>query len=391
VLCCSHFFLHSGFPVLTNRPRNILSIDLILRALGIVLLVLACIKVISPFFAPLTWAAIIAVSTWPAFRWLRGRLGGRAVLASSLLIAALGAALIVPLALLVLSLADAVPQVLTLVSDLANMKLPGPPLWLRGIPLLGPALTDAWQSSHTDIASVFGKLKPYLDQSAYWALGQGAQLGKNLLVLVLALIVSGVFLVYGDAAWDTFGRILARVGGRLGGHLPELMARTIRSVTNGVVGTALVQGLLILLGLLIAGVPGAVILGFLCFLLAVAQLPTMLLWIPAAIWLFYAGHTGYAVFLAVWGMVLVNLVENVLKPYLISHGSGLPLPLIFLGVIGGLLSWGLVGLFIGPTALAVGHTLFNFWLSRDMQAEEECPPAPHEKDAIGTDPGLKNH
>lgn len=379
--------------MLTNRPRNILPVDLILRALGIVLLVFACIKVISPFFAPLTWAAIIAVSTWPAFRWLRARLGGRAVLASSLLTMALGTALIVPLGLLVLSLADAVPQVLKLVSDLANMKLPAPPHWMQTIPLMGPALTDAWQNSHTDIAGLFSKLKPYLDQAAYWALGQGAQLGKTLLVLVLALILSGFFLVYGDKAWDTFGHILARVGGRLGGHLPELVARTIRSVTNGVVGTALVQGLLILVGLQIAGVPGAVILGVLCFLLAVAQLPTMLVWVPAAIWLFYADHTGYAIFLGLWGMVLVNLVENVLKPYLISHGSGLPLPLIFLGVIGGLLSWGLVGLFIGPTALAVGHTLFNFWLNRDLVTDGAgVPDAGAEKDsASNADSHLKNH
>jgi predicted PurR-regulated permease PerM len=294
-----------------------------------------------------------------------------------MLVLALSAALIVPLLLLVLSLADAAPAAASFANNLSGMKLPPPPHWLSSMPLLGPALTDAWQNSHSDLSGLFVKLKPYIDQGAYWAVGQGARLGKSLLLLILAMVISGFFLMYGEVAWDTFENILARVGGKLGGNLPELIARTIRSVTNGVVGTALVQGLLTLIGLVICGVPGAVILGFICFIIAVAQLPTMFVWAPAAAWLFYMGHSGYGIFLTLWGILVVNMVENVLKPYLISHGSGLPLPLIFLGVIGGLLSWGLIGLFIGPTALAVGYTLFNFWLHSEPAAEPVARPAGH--------------
>jgi predicted PurR-regulated permease PerM len=355
------------------RPRNALPVDMLLRILAIALLLIACIEVLSPFIGPLTWAGIIAVSTWPAFKRLCSWLGGRQALAATLLVLALSAALILPLLLLALSLADSVPAATALANNLANMKLPPPPHWLSTVPFFGPSLTDAWQSSHSDISGLFVKLKPYIDQAAYWAVGQGAQLGKSLLMLILAMVISGFFLVYGDAGWITFENILARVGGKLGGNLPELIARTIRSVTNGVVGTALVQALLTVIGLVICSVPGAVILGFLCFIIAVSQLPTMFVWAPAAVWLFYGGHSGFGIFLVLWGILVVNMVENVLKPYLISHGSGLPLPLIFLGVIGGLLTWGLIGLFIGPTALAVGYTLFNFWL----QSEPPTEPTKH--------------
>lgn len=362
------------------RPRIALPVDMLLRILAIALLLIACIEVVSPFIGPLAWAGIIAVSTWPAYKRLCAWLGGRQALAASLLVLVLSAALFVPLLLLALSLADAAPAAASFANNLATMKLPPPPHWLSSLPLLGPSLTDAWQSSHSDISGLFAKLKPYIDQGAYWAVGQGARLGKSLLLLILALVISGFFLVYGDTAWDTFENILARVGGKLGGNLPELIARTIRSVTNGVVGTALVQGLLTLIGLVICSVPGAVILGFLCFIIAVAQLPTMFVWGPAAGWLFYTGHSGYGIFLTLWGILVVNMVENVLKPYLISHGSGLPLPLIFLGVIGGLLSWGLIGLFIGPTALAVGYTLFNFWLHSEPTAEPVAHSAEKKED-----------
>lgn len=350
------------------HPRNVPTIDMILRMAAIALLVFACLQVIQPFLGALTWAGIIAVSTWPAYQRLCGLLKGRQALAATLLVIALGTAIILPLALLATSLVDSVPNIASFASGLADIKQQPPPQWLSSIPLLGPNLIDIWQSSHSDISGLFTKAKPYIDQTAYWALGQGAQLGKNLVVLVLALILSGVFLVYGDASWRTFEKVLARLGGKVASDLPDLVARTIRSVTNGVVGTALVQGLLTIIGLLISGVPGAVILGFLCFLIAVAQLPTLIVWAPAAAWLFYSGSTGYAIFLTLWGLLLVNTIDNIVKPYLISHGAGLPLPLIFLGVIGGLLSWGLIGLFIGPTALAVGYTVFSQWLNKPLTA-----------------------
>jgi predicted PurR-regulated permease PerM len=354
--------------VIKLHPRNVPTIDMILRMAAIALLVFACLQVIQPFLGALTWAGIIAVSTWPAYQRLCGLLKGRQALAATLLVIALGTAIILPLALLATSLVDSVPNIASFASGLADIKQQPPPQWLSSIPLLGPNLIDIWQSSHSDISGLFTKAKPYIDQTAYWALGQGAQLGKNLVVLVLALILSGVFLVYGDASWRTFEKVLARLGGKVASDLPDLVARTIRSVTNGVVGTALVQGLLTIIGLLISGVPGAVILGFLCFLIAVAQLPTLIVWAPAAAWLFYSGSTGYAIFLTLWGLLLVNTIDNIVKPYLISHGAGLPLPLIFLGVIGGLLSWGLIGLFIGPTALAVGYTVFSQWLNKPLTA-----------------------
>ncbi|WP_239688519.1 AI-2E family transporter [Aquitalea magnusonii] len=198
-----------------------------------------------------------------------------------------------------------------------------------------------------------------------------------MLEIVLAIVIAGLLLINGDKLWDGAELAISKLGGATADELPEVIARTIRSVTTGVVGTALAQTVLCVIGLLIAGVPGALVLGFLCFIVAVAQLPTLLIWLPAALWVFYTGQTGLGIFLLVWGFLLVNTIDNVLKPLLISQGAQMPLSIIFMGVIGGLLAWGLLGLFIGPTLLAVGFTLFQHWLRPENypeHAEESEPP-----------------
>ncbi|AXK40135.1 AI-2E family transporter [Crenobacter cavernae] len=363
---------------MSQSPRP-LPYDVMIRTAAIALLTLACFRVILPFLGALTWAGIIALSAWPVFVWLRDRLGGRKKTAALTVVLALALALIAPLTLMVLTLADAVPQATRMVSDLIGIGLPPPPAWLTSLPFVGQSLSDLWQSTHSDLTTLFARLKPYINEAALWTLGQGAAFGKGLLELVIAVILSGVLLAYGDPLWDVFERIVARLGGRMGGELPELVARTVRGVTTGVVGTALVQALLALIGFWISGVPGALVLGIVCFIVAIAQLPTLLVWVPATIWLFYSGDTGYAIFLGLWGALLVQNIDNFLKPYLISQGAGLPLPLIFLGVIGGLLAWGMIGLFLGPTVLAVGYSVFGRWLQQETpaatvdEAAEESP------------------
>ncbi|KZE34212.1 putative PurR-regulated permease PerM [Crenobacter luteus] len=347
------------------RRARPLPYDTMIRAAAIALLTLACLRIVLPFLGALTWAAIIALSAWPAFVWLRDRLGGRKKSAALIVALTLALALIAPLTLMVLQLADAIPRAIRLLSELSTMTLPQPPAWMTGLPLAGPWLAELWQSAHADLSTLFARVKPYANEAALWLLGEGASLGRGLLELAVAVAVSGVLLAYGDALWDGFERVVARLGGRMGGELPELIARTVRSVTTGVVGTALVQALLAMIGFAIAGVPGTLVLGLLCFVVAVAQLPTLLVWVPATIWLFYSGDTGYAIFLGLWGALLVQNIDNFLKPYLISQGAGLPLPLIFLGVIGGLLAWGMIGLFLGPTVLAVGYSVFGRWLAQE--------------------------
>jgi predicted PurR-regulated permease PerM len=345
-----------------------MSVMAVFRIAVLSLLVLACVKIILPFLGALIWAIIIAISTWPAFNMLAERLGQRRKLTAVILVGLMLLALAVPISLMVLSMIEFLPRLSTLTHDLTAVALPDAPVWLDSIPVLGPATSQLWHTAQGDLPSMLDKLRPALNQGAIWSLSHVAQLGLSLLEIVLAIVVSGILLYNGEEAWYGAERTIVKLGGAPAIDLPEVVARTVRSVTTGVVGTALAQTLLCVVGLWIAGVPGSLVLGFLCFMLAVAQMPTLFVWMPAAAWVFYSGNTGHAIFLALWGFLLVNTIDNFLKPMLISQGAKLPLSLIFLGVIGGLIAWGVIGLFIGPTLLAVAYTLYRHWLEGEYSA-----------------------
>jgi len=344
----------------------------LVRAVLVLLLAFACFKVLQPFLGALLWAGIIAISAWPGYNWLRSKLGNRSKLAALLIILLLAIAFVVPLTFMVMSIADFVPTKSMINGGLTSFNIPNPPSWLAGIPLVGDQAIQLWQTAQTDLPSLFERFKPMLDNVGSWLLAQGAQMGKGLVEIMLAMVIAGLFLVAGDTLWHGFGRMVAKLGGHMHDDLPELVARTVRGVTTGVVGTALAQALLTVIGVAITGVSGVMLIGFLCFLVAIAQLPTLIVWAPVVAWLAFKGQTGMAIFLGLWGLLLVNSIDNFLKPYLISHGAKLPLALIFLGVIGGLLSMGLIGLFIGPTLLAVAYRLIGRWMN--TPAPTACPP-----------------
>lgn len=356
-----------------ERALQGLSVMTVLRVALVVLLVLACLEIIRPFIGALLWGVIIAVSVWPAFVWLRARLQGRTVLAASMMVVAMMLAMAVPLALMLLTLAESVPMIADQVHLLSGMPLPPAPDWLRSLPMVGNMAAGAWENARADLPGLLEKARPTINKTALWALGKGADLSISLLEIVLAICVSGLMLARGEEARRLAIRVADRLGGASVGTLPQVITKMIRGVTAGVIGTALAQTVLCVIGLLIAGVPGSLVLGFLCFMMAVAQLPTLLVWLPAALWVLYTGHTGMGIFLLLWGFLLVNTIDNILKPILISQGVNLPMWLILLGVIGGLLAWGMIGLFIGPTLLAVGYTLFRLWLDPAIESRIVLP------------------
>jgi predicted PurR-regulated permease PerM len=362
---------------MTQKSFPSISVMAVLRIAVMGLLILSCIKVIQPFLGALTWAAIIAISAWPLFTRLRLRLNGRAKLAAILIVGGLSLTLAIPIGLMALTLADTIPQLTNMSRDLTSFHLPDAPSWVSTLPLAGDSLHKFWLSVQADLPGFIEKIRPAINKAALWALEGGASASLSMLEIVLAIVIAGLLLINGDKLWDGAELAINKLGGATADELPEVIARTIRSVTTGVVGTALAQTVLCVIGLLIAGVPGALVLGFLCFIVAVAQLPTLLIWLPAALWVFYTGQTGLGIFLLVWGFLLVNTIDNVLKPLLISQGAQMPLSIIFMGVIGGLLAWGLLGLFIGPTLLAVGFTLFQHWLKpENYPVEEEAENQP---------------
>jgi predicted PurR-regulated permease PerM len=353
-----------------NKGLANISVMAVMRIMVVLLLVFACVRIVQPFLGALIWAVIIAVSVWPAFNWLAYRLNARRKLAACLLIGAIAIALAAPIGLMILSLGDLWPLLHDLANSLGGYHLPDPPQWLASLPVVGPGVSQAWKGAQADLPSMLTKLLPAINRGALWSLSYGAQLALSLLEIVLALIVAALLLINGEHAWSVAEKTILKLGGAPATELPDVVVRTIRGVTTGVIGTALVQTLLCVIGLVIAGVPAPLVLGFLCFMLAVAQMPTLLVWLPAACWVFYTGHKGLGIFLLLWGFLLVNTIDNFIKPVLISQGAKLPLSLIFIGVIGGLLAWGMIGLFIGPTLLAVGYTLFEHWL----KGEETLPP-----------------
>jgi predicted PurR-regulated permease PerM len=332
------------------------------------LLAFACLQIVRPFIGPMLWGSIIAVSTWPLYRRLIQRLGGRRKTAAVVMSAALLVVLVVPISLLVDSLAEGIAAVAALLRDLTNVHLPPPPDWLAGLPVVGSLLDEQWREAMVDLPASLEQLRPYIGTAAGWGLSWGAGLGVAVLQFLIAIVIAAILYVTGESAASVLQRFVARVGGAHHLGLIDVAAQTIRGVAAGVIFTAFIQGVLLALGLVVVGAPGPVLLGFLTFFLLVLQLPNFLIWLPVVIWLGYKGENGLAIFLFVWGFFVVSTIDNFIRPYLISQGAKLPLLLIIVGVIGGLLAYGFIGLFIGATLLGVGYTLFHSWL------DEEPPP-----------------
>lgn len=328
-------------------------------------LVIACLKIISPFLGAMLWGAIIAISTWPLFERLQRRLKGRQGFSAFILTTGLILVFVVPISLLVYSLTEHVASVGGLIKDLTTMTLPQAPAWLVNAPLIGPRIDAFWQHASTDMPALLESSRPAIKDGTTWLLKQSGSLTLSLFEFLLAIVLAGFLCANGAGANKLLERLICRVAGEPGLELIAIAGQTIRAVSVGVVGTALMQALLSVFGFAIAGIPGAGLLGLFCFILAMLQVGTSLVWIPAAVWLFYHGDTGWAAFTVGWSL-FINIADNFVKPYLISQGSGLPIPLIFLGVLGGLLAWGFVGIFVGATLLVVCFTLLKSWLDLEQ-------------------------
>jgi predicted PurR-regulated permease PerM len=334
----------------------------------IAVLFFACLQITAPFLRALTWAIIMAISTWSLFLYLHQRLGGRKKLAATVMAIALALAFLFPGAILIASLTDGVQSIATLATDLTTLKLPDLPSWVAGLPVVGERIDSVWQNARMDIGAAMEKLQPYIVTATRWLLAESAQLGLALLEFLLAVVFTGILYVTGESITVLVKRFATRVGGESSLHLLPVAVQTIRSVAFGVIGTALVQALLSVGSFIIAGVPGVAALGLFCFVFAMLQIGTGLVWIPLAVWLTYQDRTGWAIFIVVSGL-FINIMDNVIKPYLISRqGAGIPTILIFIGVLGGLIAWGFLGIFLGATLLAIGYTVLRSWLDQAPSA-----------------------
>jgi predicted PurR-regulated permease PerM len=325
----------------------------------------ACIKIILPFLGPILWSVIIVVATWPLYVKLKNWLGQSSKLATLFMTLGLALVLVGPVAVLTASLSEHISSAASVAQDLTDAKLPEtPPSWISKVPIINTKLESLWNEAATDMQGFVGKIRPQIQAATAWLLSQGAKLGLVLLQFFLVLLISALFFSHGETLARYIQSFTIHLGGDQGLSSLRTAAQTIQGVSLGVIGTAVIQALLSGFGFWLADVPGWVLLTFFCFFTALLQVGTGLVWIPVAIWLAYQDARAWAIFTTAWG-ILINISDNFIKPYLISQGSNLPIALIFMGVIGGILTFGVIGIFLGPTLLAIGYNLLRLWLDPD--------------------------
>ncbi len=338
-------------------------VEQIAQLAAVALLVVGCLLVLRPFVTALLSAAIMVFTTWPVYRKLVAGLHGHRTVAALIMTLLLVLVIILPLAFIAFTLADEVGPLIEWTRDMLVHGLPMPPEWVSAIPLAGDSLDVWWRevaSSKEKLAALLQKLAKPAQQGA---ISFGLMLGEGVLELSLASFLGFFFYRDGEALVTSMRLAVKRVAGDLGPGLFLTVGGTIQGVVYGIVGTAIAQGLLALIGFLIAGIPGAMLLGFMTFVLSIVPVGPPLLWGGATAWLIYQDQMGWAVFMAVWGFFVISSIDNVIKPLLISRGSNLPFVLVLLGVFGGVIAFGFVGVFIGPTLMAIGYTLVQRWTS----------------------------
>lgn len=329
----------------------------------LVLLVLGCYLVVRPFLTAFLWGGIIVVSTWGIYARLLRLLGERRGLAATLTVLALAALLLVPIATLGLKLAGQWPALTERVTQLLAGGLGEPPSWLARLPLVGESAKAYWQSVAADPQRLTQDVRPLVKPVRTFLVTFSAGVGAGILQFALALLVAGMLFVSGESLGTVLNRVALRLGGDTGRRQVAVVGSTVRGVFNGVIGTAAVQAILAMIGLWVAGVPAVFLLGAVTFFLSVVPGGPALVWLPAAIWLYAQGSTGWGIFMTAWGFFVISGADNLVRPLLIGRGVQAPLALVFLGVIGGILAFGFLGLFIGPTLLAIAYNLFQDWMA----------------------------
>jgi predicted PurR-regulated permease PerM len=341
----------------------------------LVILFAACLLVLAPFISALLWAVILCYSSWPVYSRLLKAWKGRRTLAALSMSLALVVAVLLPFGLVVTKVAANVDGLRTRAQRWMDGGLPPAPSWLRKSPLLGARAVDYWESLRQDSQKLMREARRFLELISRVMLKAALAIGNGLVQLALSIFVMFFLLRDGPYAADALTAIIDRIGGPRAKRLLFAAGDTVRGVVYGILGTALLQALLAGAGFLVAGVPGLGLLVLLTFFLSVVPGGPPLVFLPAVLWLFSQGSTGWGIFLAIWGLG-VSSVDNFIKPWLISHGSDMPFLLIFLGVVGGALAFGFIGVFLGPTLLSVSYRLILEWKSTGAAGNEVRPALP---------------
>ncbi len=350
----------SGMTTAPARSWDLTRITLAVVAIGG--LTLASFLVLRPFLPAVIWATMIVVATWPAMRAVQARLWGRRGLAVAVMTVAMLAILVVPLTIAVAAIVERADDVIAWSRTLTTRPLPALPDWIAGLPFVGKRVAAAWQ----DLASatsedVAARVGPYVRDIAGWLAAKAGSVGALIVQFLLTVAVAAMLYASGETVAAGVLAFSRRLAGEQGVRVAILSAGAIRAVALGIVVTAVVQSAIGCIGLVLTGVPHAMLLTSLMLVLGIAQVGPAPVLLGAVIWLYANDHTLWGTVLLVWGILTASL-DNILRPVLIRRGADLPLVLVIAGVLGGLFAFGLVGLFVGPVVLAVTYTLLVAWV-----------------------------
>jgi len=333
-----------------------------LAVLFISILIAASFWILRPFLTAIIWAMIIVVATWPIMLGLQARLGGRRGFAVAIMTLVLLLVIVVPLILAISAIAGKVDDIAVRVKSLSSFTVPPPPEWVINIPLAGRRLAERWQQyaalSPEELSAL---VTPYARTIMNWFLAQAGSIAAMILQFLLTVIMSAVMYAGGETAASGIRSFAKRLAGQHGEEVAVLASKAIRSVALGIIVTAVIQTAIAGLGLLISGVPAAPVLTAVVFMLCLAQLGPVLVMVPSVIWLYWKGDPLWGTVMLIF-TIIAGGIDNFIRPVLIKKGADLPLLLIFAGVIGGLIAFGVIGLFIGPVVLAVTLTLLQAWV-----------------------------
>jgi predicted PurR-regulated permease PerM len=346
-----------------------------LSVLFIALLIASTFWVLRPFLVAILWATIVTVAAWPRFMKLEAFVGGRRKLAVAIMTAVILLVVFVPVTLALATIVRNANRITTEIRSFATMSLPASPGWLARVPFAGERIAGTWDRfAALDPEQRTAALTPYLQTSLQWFVAKAGSIGTMLLQFLLTTIIAAILFANGETVREGILRFARRLAGQPGYEVAILAAHAIRSVVLGVVVTALIQTVIGGAGLLLSGVPATSLLTAAMLFFCLSQLgPTPVL-LPATIWLYWSGRTGWGTALLLIAVV-AGTIDSFVRPVLIRRGADLPLLLIFAGVIGGLIAFGIIGLFIGPVILAVTYTLLKAWVSTGLPERAEDPVA----------------
>lgn len=350
--------------------KNINRIETVAAIVAVALLAAGCLVVLRPFVSAILWATVLTYTTWPLMLRLEGWMRGRRSLAAFVMTALLALVMVLPFLVAAVKLTENVSRLEDLFHFLQDGLPATAPAWLRNLPWIGPVAEGAWPQWAQDTSWLSGALRTAGLGAGKWLLTHSLDFGKGVLQLVLSVVIVYVFYRDGERVVARFAAGAQRIAGDVSQQLLTVAGNTVRGVVFGIIGTALAQAVAAALGFWIAGVPSPFLLGLLTFLLALVPAGPPFVWVPATLALLHSGHMGWGIFLAVWGIIVISGVDNLVRPYLISRGTKLPFIIVLLGAIGGVIGFGFIGLFLGPVLLSVSYALV-----REFTANRRPSPA----------------